>query len=59
MHRAGSLPGVHPGHAGVRFQQVPAQKPAHSLRRHRNTRRLSGAPSKQTGMQNRNMWGMH
>ena len=31
LYRAGALPGVHPGHAGVRFQQVPAQKSAYSL----------------------------
>lgn len=51
LHRAGALPGVHPGHSGVRFQQVPAQKSAHSLRRHWNTRGLCGAPSQQTGTQ--------
>lgn len=45
VHRAGALPGIYPWHVGVRFQQVPAQKSSHSLRRHRNTCGLSGAPS--------------
>ena len=49
MHRAGSLPGLHPGHAGVRLQQVPAQEPAHPLRRHRNPGRLGGTPPQQAG----------
>lgn len=45
LHRAGALSGIHPGHSGVCFQQIPAQKSSHSLRCHRNTCRLSGAPS--------------
>lgn len=51
LHRAGALSGIHPGHAGVCVQQVPTQKSAHSLRRHRNARGLRGAPSQQTSMQ--------
>lgn len=31
VHRAGSLPELHPGHAGFCFWEVPAQEPAHPL----------------------------
>lgn len=51
LHRAGALSGIHPGHTGVCVQQVPTQKSAHSLRRHRNARGFCGAPSQQTSMQ--------
>ena len=37
MHGACPLPRLHPRDAGVRVQQVPAQEPAHLVRRHRHS----------------------
>lgn len=44
VHRAGALPKLYPGHAGVCLWEVPAQESPHSLRCYRNSGRLSGSP---------------
>lgn len=45
MHRAGALPELHPGHAGLCLWEVPAQESPHPVRCHRNTGGFSGSPS--------------